>query len=317
MKKIVFGFDDEFKLSNDVLQKVRTKYRSLFQFLTATNCNLAALNDAVAFIGWPSDDELKAMPRLQWLQLPSAGANHFARHPNLSEQVVLTNASGVFGVSGAEHIFSLLLAFTRNLADYIKQQEKQIWHVVPHALQLDGATVAIVGMGDIGIETAKRLHAFGSVVVGVRRTLSPKPDFVNRLYDMNGLDDALGQSDFVVNILPLTPETKLLFNRERFSHMKDGAVFINVGRGGTVDEPALIQSLTSGKLAGAGLDVTATEPLPDDSPLWKLSNVILTSHSLGVGPGKLKKRFDLILRNLEHFSKDEPLENVVNRKLGY
>ncbi|WP_100488267.1 D-2-hydroxyacid dehydrogenase [Sporolactobacillus pectinivorans] len=318
MKKIIFGFSDEFKLPVELMTQFTEQFKNDFQFcVDGLESKPEIFKNADAFIGWPSDRMIQAMTNLSWLQLPSAGADHFAHHHLLKDQVTVTNASGVFGALGAEHILALILAFVRQLPLYVRQTEKHIWHVEPEVRQLEGSTVAIIGLGDIGLEAAVRLKAFGSRILAVKRTVTKKPDCVDDVFDMNGLSTVLGESDFVVNVLPLTAETEGLFDETKFSFMKEGAIFINVGRGATVDEQALIRALRSGRMGGAGLDVTSHEPLPEDSELWNFPNVLITSHSLGAGPGKLKKRAELIRKNLENFRDGKPLINVVDRKLGY
>ncbi|MCO7176568.1 D-2-hydroxyacid dehydrogenase [Sporolactobacillus kofuensis] len=319
MEKIVFGFEDEFFSKTEIEQLVE-KYKDIFTFVFVNNNDLPSeesLEDAVAYIGEPSDVLLRAMPHLRWLQLPSAGANHFVKHPDLSQNVVLTNSSGVFGTLGAEHTLALLLALTREIPLHVRQTDQHLWKESSHCRQLDEATAAIIGYGDIGSEIAHRLKAFGTRVLAVKRTVRQVPEDADAVFDLNDLDEVLSKSDFVINVLPLTEETQNLFDSDRFHAMKQEALFINVGRGGTVDENALIHALESGKLDGAGLDVTAEEPLPHSSRLWDLPNVLITSHSLGVGPGKSKKRTALIKRNLENFYLNRKLENSVDRKLGY
>lgn len=320
LKKIVFGFDDEFYLPQSELKQLKEKYRNQFHFVELMNNTVPegmSIEDAVAFIGGPSNELLQKMPHLCWLQLPSAGANHFARHPDLANDVILTNSSGVFGVLGAEHTMALVLALTRELPLYVRQTEHHLWKLSDHCLQIDGSTVAVIGYGDIGSEIAHRLKAFGARILAVKRTAGKVPEDADAVFDMSGIKDVLNASDFVINVLPLTKETEQLFNAEHFNAMKKGTIFINVGRGGTVDENALIEAMESGRVGGAGLDVTAQEPLPKESRLWDLPNVLITSHSLGVGPGKYKKRTDLIIRNLEKYSNGQQLENRVDRSIGY
>lgn len=319
MRKIVFGYSDEFQMPDDILSQIRQEGKSSFCFTEAGSVpDAEQLKDAEAFIGWPSDEQLRLMPNLKWLQLPSAGANQFTGNTLIPEEsVVITNASGVFGVPGAEHIIALMLAFVRELPLYVRQTEKRVWRAGTNVRQLEGASAAIVGFGDIGTETAKRLKAFGMHLFGVKRSPGKKPDFIDQLVTMQDLDQVLRQSDFVINVLPLTEETKAVFNRQRFARMKPGAIFINAGRGGTVDEPDLIEALKEEKLGGAGLDVTSEEPLPETSELWDFENVLITSHSLGVSPGKLRKRAELIRENMNRYRNGERLLNIVNRQLGY
>lgn len=317
-KKVVFGFNEEFYLPDSLKEEMKKDFQDAFQFSeVSSNSELDRLNDTDTFIGWPTDKMIQAMSHLRWLQLPSAGANDFVNHPLLADDVVITNASGVFGVSGAEHILALILAFARGLPVHMSQTAKHIWQPNEHSVLIEGSTVGIIGLGDIGTEAAVRLKAFGARVIGVRRHVHNKPDFIDRLYGIDQINQALGESDFVVNVLPLTAETDGLFDSDRFARMKQDAFFINVGRGQTVDERALIHALTTGKLGGAGLDVTSEEPLPKTSELWDLPNVVITSHSLGIAPGKPERLAALIRRNLGNYRDKKPLVNRVNRKLGY
>jgi len=320
LEKILFGFDEEFNLPEIDVEELKKEYADRFEFITVWNEEVpsdVSIEDAVAFIGGPSAKLLRAMPSLRWLQLPSAGANQMAQHPDLARDVTLTNASGVFGVLGAEHTMALLLALTREIPLYVKQTERRIWNSGNQCLQIDGSTVAIIGYGDIGSEIAHRLKAFGAQILAVKRTAGKVPEDADEVFTMDDLNKVLAASDFVINVLPLTKETEHVFNNKSFESMKNGAIFINVGRGGTVDERALIHALSSGEIGGAGLDVTENEPLPENNQLWDLPNLLITSHSLGVGPGKYSKRASLIKRNIDKFSKNKPLENIVNRNLGY
>ncbi|RYL92323.1 D-2-hydroxyacid dehydrogenase [Sporolactobacillus sp. THM7-4] len=317
-KKIVFRFNDEFNFPAPLKEKVIQPFADTFEFCEISgNWNIEQIKDAVAFIGWPTDHMIKAMENLQWLQLPSAGANHFANHPLLADDVTVTNSSGVFGVAGGEHIIALMLAFARQIPIHVHQTAEHIWKQNPRSVQIEGSTVAIVGLGDIGSQAAIRLKAFGARVIGIKRQINDKPDYIDALYDIQSIGRVLSESDFVINVLPLTPETRNLFNHSLIMNIKPGAVFINVGRGQTVDEQALAEALKTGHLGGAGLDVTAVEPLPETSPLWDLPNVIITSHSLGITPDKQEKRAALIKENLERFRDGKMMANVVNRKLGY
>lgn len=275
------------------------------------------LHGAEIFIGWPDDEQLLAMPSLRWVQLPSAGANGYTDRPTLREDIQITNSSGVFGVPGAEHAVALLLALTRQLHIHFEQQQSKIWKRNPHCLEVAGSTVGIIGLGDIGKETAKRVKAFGANVLAVKRTVSECPPYVDRLYTIEQIDTVLAESDFIIMALPLTADTEGFLDAERLSRMKKDAILINVGRGPTVDEPALIQALRDGKLAGAGLDVTDIEPLPQDNPLWGQPNVLITSHSVGVSPRKEERRMELFSQNIKKYLAGESLINRVDRRAGY
>ncbi len=273
--------------------------------------------DAEVFLGWPTREQLEGLPNLKWVQLQSAGANGYTNNPYLRDDVALTNASGVFDVPGAEHSLALMLAFTRQLPVYFDQQQRKVWKSNPGCLEIQSSTVGVIGLGGIGGETAKRAKALGARVVAVKRNPANKPTYIDQLYPIDEVDTLLAESDFVVMALPLTGDTQGFLNAGRIAKMKKGAVLINVGRGPTVDEGALIQALQSGALLGAGLDVTEVEPLPADNPLWEMSNVIITSHSLGVSPRKEERRVELLTANLKRFLAGEPLLNLVDRNAGY
>jgi phosphoglycerate dehydrogenase-like enzyme len=275
------------------------------------------LEEAEVWMGFPSEEELFRMKALKWLQLPSAGADSYVRSGALPPQVNLTMASGVFGVPGAEHALALMLAFARQLHVHFRQQTQRVWRHNPHCLEIQDSTVAVIGMGDIGTEVARRAKGLGAYVIGVKRRPAARLPFVDELLTVDEMDRALERADFVVAALPLTGETEGLIGAERIAHMKRGAVFINVGRGRTVDEPALIEALASGRLEGAGLDVTAAEPPAADSPLWTMPGVILTSHAAGVSPKKAGRRAELFIANLERYLQGRPLLNAVDRTKGY
>jgi phosphoglycerate dehydrogenase-like enzyme len=278
---------------------------------------LETLRDAEVFVGWPTDDQLTELTCLRWIQLPSAGANGYTQRPALHETIAVTNSSGVFGVPGAEHAVALMLAFARQLPIHFDQQRRKVWKRNPACLEVQDATVGIIGLGDIGSEIAKRAKGLGAAVLAVKRSPTDCPPYVDQMFALNEIDHVLASSDFLVMALPLTEETHGFLDEKRIQRMKRGAIFINVGRGSTVDEAALIQALRGGRLGGAGLDVTDTEPLPEDSPLWELPNVLITSHSVGVSPRKEERRMKLLVQNLERYIKGEPLLNLVDRKAGY
>lgn len=318
MQKVVINYSGDFKLKDEYVTNWRRLFPQInFYEFTGSEAPLALIKDAVAFIGNPTDEMLRAMPQLRWVQLHSAGANNYVNNDNLRSDVILTNSKGVFGVPGAEHSIALVMAFTRQLNLHVRQQMNMIWKTSNNSLEVEDSTVVILGFGDIGATTAKKIAALGANVIVVKRSMSGKPDYVKELYTMEALDDALKKADFIINTLPLTSETKGIISSERISVMKKGAVFINVGRGQTVDERALIDALKSGHLLGAGLDVAETEPLPKGSPLWSLENVIITSHSVNDSPKKMERREAIIRENIKKFISGEPLNNIVNRNLGY
>jgi phosphoglycerate dehydrogenase-like enzyme len=284
-------------------------------------------------------DLIARASNLRWIQQWGAGADWLLRHPEAREMdFILTNASGVHAVPIGEHVFAFLLAFARNIPDAVRAQDERVW--IGNAWQRHGAsiradqkfaasvgkddvfelagkTLLIVGLGAIGERTARLARAFDMRVVGVRRNPAGGAADVDELIGPDQLFDALPEADFVVDILPMTAATRHLFDRRAFAAMKPDAYFINVGRGGTVDEAALIEALRAGEIAGAGLDVFEEEPLPEDSPLWGLTNAIITSHYAGLTPEYDNRAFAIFIDNLGRYQRGEPLRNVVDKRLGY
>lgn len=274
-----------------------------------------ALREAHIIVGWPRVEDLQQAENLRWLQIASAGANRYV--DVLPPHVLLTNASGVFGIPIAEHVLAMMLAFTRGIPTALEAAREREWQKDMSLGELYGSTCGIVGLGDIGTEVARRAKAFGMRVIAVKRTSGQKPEFVDELRDATGLDWLLESSDHMVVTLPGTQHTKNMIDARRLSLMHPGAYIYNVGRGSVIQEPALIQALQEGRLAGAGLDVFAEEPLPAESELWRLPNVIITPHVAGSTPQHGARLAQIVMRNLPRFLADQPLENLVDRYWGY
>ncbi len=318
MTNVIINYTGDFILEEQQVAKLRSMYPELrIKELAGREFVPAELADTDVFIGNPTNDMLAAMPRLRWIQLHSAGANAYIGNPALRSDITVTNASGVFGVPGAEQALALMLALTREIHLHVKQQLGKVWRQNTHCLEVQDSVVLVLGLGDIGTEIAKRAKGLGAYVIAIKRSPGGKPEFVDELMLTGQLEEALPRADYIVSSLPLTTETKGLLSAERIARMKTGAVFINVGRGATVEEEALVAALRSGKLGGAGLDVTAVEPLPQESPLWEMPNVILTSHSVNTSPRKAERRAELFSRNLGLWLAGRPVENQVNLTLGY
>lgn len=276
------------------------------------------LKAAEIIFGWPEQEHIRTATNLRWLQLPSAGADSYMdREVYHHSDIMLTNSSGVFGLPIAEHVFSMILAYNRNLTEYAWQQKENKWKGIRRTKDFYGSTIGIIGLGDIGTEIAKRAKAWGARVLGVKRTLSAVPEYVDRIYTTESLDEVLEQADYVVLALPGTKKTNGIITEERLRKMKPEAFLVNIGRGALVDQEALIKALKEGWIGGAGLDVTTPEPLPQDSPLWELPNVILTPHVSGSSPSNDQRRMGIFLRNLERYLSGHTLENLVNFEEGY
>ncbi len=246
-------------------------------------------------------------PNLKWLQSFSAGTDHPIFGAVRDAGVIVTNSSGSSAPSIAETVLLYLLALGRDLPRLTRAQAARRWEPAP-SRDRHGLRLGVVGLGEIGSEVARLAQAFGMAVTGLRRTV--RGDEICETWPNERLHELLGRSDAVVIAAPLTDDTRNLFDAETIAAMKPGAWLVNVGRGEIVDEPALVDALTSGHLAGAGLDVFATEPLPTESPLWELSNVIITPHSSGSTDRSRQRSVEQFVENLRRFTAGEPLANV-------
>ena len=278
--------------------------------------------DADAVIGECVPEVIQAGPRIRWVQRMYAGVERCVAIPAFTERgIVLTNMQKVAGSVMAEHVLAFMFGLTRGLADYVPAQAKGEWadEAVPESRmwEVKGRTMLVVGLGGIGTEVAKRAHALGMNVIATRNSGTDGPSYVAEV----GLPDKLlpfaGRADVIVSTLPLTTETKGLMNKAFFDAVKRGALFINVGRGGTVVTDDLVAALNDGRLGGAGLDVTDPEPLPPGHPLWRAPNVIITPHVAAGLEGNDVPRWILARENLRRYASGGKLLSEVDVKRGY
>lgn len=263
------------------------------------------------------------MPRLRWVQLWSAGADWLQQYPEVKAlPFALTNTSGMHRQQITEHLFGLIFAWNRRFPRSFAAQGRREWlHPSMEELSvLAGKTMLILGYGAIGEMTARAALVFGMRVIGLRRHLPPAgetPEANLTVLTVDALASQLPRADIVVNILPLTQDTRRFFGRTEFGLMKESALYASVGRGATTDEEALIRALEDKAIAGALLDVTETEPLPGDSPLWGMENVILTAHYSGMCRDYDTAALEIALDNLDRYIRGAPLLNLVDKTAGY
>lgn len=251
---------------------------------------------------------LGAAPRLRWLHTFSAGVDHPWFQALRARGVRLTTSSGAHAVPIAQTVLLYLLALSRGLPAWLDAQRRRTWE--RHEItDLQDLVLGVVGLGPIGLEVARLGIACGMHTLAVRRT--PRGDEPCETWPLARLDELCARADAIVLALPLTGDTRHLFDAARLARMKRGAWLVNVGRGALVDEPALVAALQEGRLGGAGLDVFETEPLPPGSPLWSLPNVIVTPHASGDTPGNRVRASEIFLDNLGRFTRGEPLRNEV------
>lgn len=277
--------------------------------------------EAEAIIGMVNGANLLQAKKLKWMQATGAGVENMSKEL-IEHPCILTNMQRIYAPVIAESAIGLLLSLTRGLTQLsIPAFKERKWKETPENLILDdlyGKTIGIVGMGGIGSETARRLHyGFQMRVLGTDAKALPKPDFVAELHDPNWLMEMVPQVDVLMSAAPLTKETRGMFNEQVFSKMKRNAYFINVSRGGLVDQEALVRALKEGKIRGAGLDVTTPEPLPPDHALWSCPNLVITPHNSGQAAIRQVRLVALIAENVRRYSNGLPLMNIVDKVKGY
>lgn len=279
------------------------------------------ITDADVFYGFPTPELLQSAKALRWIQSPSAGVNYLLDLPELVENdIVLTNTSGAHGPSIGEHTFALLFALTRRIPESVEAQSRRHWarpELYRTGREMRGLTMGIVGYGAIGRAVAQRATGFEMNVLAVDPHPVPGAPFVAETWGMDRLSELLANSDVVVVAAPLTAESYHLLDATALAQMKPDAYLIVVSRGGIVDESALVDALTGGRLAGAGLDVTEIEPLPEESPLWDAPNIVITPHIAGDSVEKERRCVEILRENLQRYANGETLVNVIDKHRGY
>lgn len=288
----------------------------------AEEFDLAARADQVdASIGLCSEDVLR-IESLRWVQIYTAGAEKCLAEPGFkARKPLLTNMQRISAPVIAEHAMALVMALSRQLPAFMAQQQDENWsrstQAVGRMKVLKGQTLLVVGLGGIGTETARRAHALGMRVTAIRNSSRNGPDFVSEVGLSEDLPRLLGEAQVVVNALPLTDDTRGMFDAGLFTQMQDDALFVNVGRGGTVVTADLRDALTSGKLAGAGLDVTDPEPLPKGHPFWRAPNLIITPHVSWSSQLDREARWQVVRENLKRYVAGDRMLSVVDPAEGY
>lgn len=254
-------------------------------------------------------------PGLKWFHSFSAGLDPVMQSEIADLPIIISNSSGIHSVTIAETTMGYILAWNRTFPFMLQKQKEHVWAkgMTRTPYEAIGKTVGIVGAGSIGEEVAVRAKAFGMRTLALRR--NPKPSqFFDETFGSDGLNELLSRSDYVVVSTPLTPETRHMFSTEQFKAMKKSALFINVARGGVCDQDALINALQTGEIEGAALDVTDPEPLPVDSPLWDMENVIITPHMSADAPILVQLATDFFCNEIKNYLEGKPVKNTVARK---
>jgi len=264
------------------------------------------------------DDMIKRAPNLKWIQVFLAGIDGFKAKRLLPDHVVFTKTAGIQGTAMAEAVIVRMLMFAKQMPIYSQQKLSKTWERA-ESITLRGKTLGILGLGNVGKELARLGKAFGMMVIANRRSAKKvgRAQNVDLLLPSSHLHQLLEQSDFVVLTLPLTSDTEKMIGAKEFDIMKNSAYIINISRGQIIDEEALVKALENKQIAGAGLDVFAVEPLPQESVLWDMPNVIISPHVAASMDGYPELATELFCENLKRYISDKKLLNVVDKKTGY
>lgn len=339
--RIVLTYDPEATLADRVRAALPGRALEIVPALNVDDLPDALPGATILFGNHLPPSLLPRVGDMRWIQSVGAGVDGLLSAELAATDIVVTNTSGAFAVQMAEHALSLMFALARRLPGAMRSQAARRYEPESRDKLFEltgGKTLGIVGFGDVGQALARRARGIGMRVIALRRRAHGSPGteltipsllldplansgdpatLADQILGPDRLHDLLQDSDIVVNVAPLTPATARLFGPEQFAHMRPAACFINLGRGESVDQDALIEALRDGVIAAAGLDVTTPEPLPADSPLWILPNVILTAHYAGWSDAMLERIYTIFLDNLVRFDRGVPLRNVVDLQAGY
>lgn len=274
------------------------------------------IRQAKIILGNVPADKIQASANLDWIHLNSAGYDPYVEKGVLGPHTVLTNSSGAYDKAVSEHMFTMLLSLQKKLHLYRDDQKRHVWGDEGEVVSITDATILILGAGNIGKHFAGLAHALGAHVIGVKRTPGNCPPCMDELHTTEELKELLPKADAVVSFLPSTSETRGLFDKALFMTMKRGSFFLNGGRGDLVVTEDLCDVLESGHLAGAALDVTEPEPLPEDHRLWEIPNAIITPHVSGGYhlPETLHNIVNICLENMQRYVNGDSLRNVVKER---
>lgn len=269
-------------------------------------------------------EQLATARKLRWFHAPSAAVHQLLFPELVDSNVVVTNSREVHGTVVAEHVMGLIFALAKKIPQAVRLQQKhewgqeKMWNEGAHPREIAGATLALIGVGSIGRRVAEMASALCMRVIAVREHVEKgKPAGVDSVFAASALDEVLSQSDYVVLAAPLISATRGLIDAARLAVMKPDAYLINVGRGEQVDEAALIEALSTRRIAGAALDVFQREPLPADSPLWGLDNLLITPHTASITDKLWHRHYELFSDNLRRYVAKQPLRFVVDKRKGY
>jgi D-2-hydroxyacid dehydrogenase (NADP+) len=273
--------------------------------------NMFDVDAVISNPGFVAKQNLDKYPNVKWIHLLTAGYNTVDLDYIKSRSILMTNAKDVFSIQIAEDVFSKILYFNRNLETYVENKKSGLWKHERVLYEIAHSTVGIIGTGSIGTEIAKRMKSFDTTILGYRRKKELNPYFDHIYYDQQGLDTIYKESDYIIIAIPLSQETYQLIDERAFSLMKKSALIINIARGEVIDQDAMIHALSNHQIRGAGLDVTVPEPLPKESPLWSMRQVLITPHNASASPYVNQRLMHSVVSSIDHYIHQCPFDNKI------
>lgn len=310
------------KVEDALLARIRETAGADVRITVAKSTKDAAgvMEDVEVILGVITPEMFKRARKLTWVHAITSGADSYLFPEMVNSEVMLSGDKGLVGSHLADHTFALLLSLTRRLAAAVQDAPNSWKNRVAYRaeeFELEGCTMGVVGFGGTGRHIARRAAAFGMKCIAVDCDPVPPSPEVAEVWGSDRLDELLKTSDVVASGLPLTPDTRNIFNARAFSLMKKSALFVNVTRGEIFDADALMAAINSGQIAGAGLDTAPMEPLPSDHALWKTPNLIMTPHTAGASQFRIPRNLDRFCRNIALYRAGKPLEGQINKSRGF
>lgn len=314
MKVLIYTF-----FRDDLSGLIRDEFPNLniVQTRDLTSALAEAPDTDILIVNKPCDEVINSAPNLKWIQTLSSGVDFLPLQLIEQRNIVLSNTAGIHSSQMSEYAIAAMIMLSRNFQVLMHQQFEKNWNGKVSQGEIFGSTLGILGLGNIGKSLAEKAKIFGMNVIGINRSGNDVM-FVDDVYTMDNINIIARESDYVVNLLPLTDETYHSIDAKFFNEMKESACFINIGRGPTVNETDFVNALLSNKIRAGFSDVFESEPLASDSSIWDIPNLVITPHICGINDQYFDKALRVISPNLSNFlAKGKPLSNVVNLKLGY
>ena len=321
MKIVVTSIAGQKGTDVDFIDELRREFKNV-NIVPAANIDEQCLEivDADVFCGWPGREVFLAAKKLDWIHCPGTGVDQLTQIPELIQSdVTLTNSRGPHAPPMADHVIGMMINLAHMWKSHFEDQGNHQWNTSTYEdkfTQIEGTTMGILSMGDIGTAVAKRAQGFGIEIYGVDKFPKPSP-FTKVVWGIDKLDDLIKISDWFIVTAPLTADTKGIIDKRRIGLLKDGAHIIIISRGHIVDEDALLEELVSGRLGGAGIDAFAQEPLPKDSPFWDLNNIVISPHSSAYTAELVEGRRAIFKENLRRYLAGEPFLYIVDKNAGF